>query len=104
MSHDFVKGMRRPGNNLFANSIVVLDARTGVYRRHFSLVPEDFHDWDVSGAPTLVRTRGGRSLMAATPKNGILAPPCGAAVPLCTPARSSTACSCRQSAASAQIA
>jgi alcohol dehydrogenase (cytochrome c) len=41
----------RSGDNLFTNSIVVLEARTGVYRRHFSLVPEDFHDWDVSGAP-----------------------------------------------------
>ena len=57
---DFVKGMR-PGRNLFANSVVVLDARTGAYRRHFELVPEDFHDWDVSAAPTLVRrARAGR--------------------------------------------
>lgn len=68
---DFVKEMR-PGANLFTNSVVVLDARTGAYRRHFSLVPEDFHDWDVSAAPTLVRTRGGRALMAAAPKDGIL--------------------------------
>lgn len=68
---DFVKSMR-PGDNLFTNSIVVLDARTGTYRRHFSLVPEDFHDWDVSGAPTLVRTRGGVSLVAAAPKDGLL--------------------------------
>jgi alcohol dehydrogenase (cytochrome c) len=62
----------RPGDNLFTNSVVVLDARTGVYRRHFSLVPEDFHDWDVSAAPTLVHTRGGRALMAAAPKDGLL--------------------------------
>ena len=68
---DFVKGMR-PGDNLFANSVVVLDARSGAYRRHFSLVPEDFHDWDVSAAPTLVATRGGRQLLAATPKDGML--------------------------------
>jgi PQQ-dependent dehydrogenase (methanol/ethanol family) len=68
---DFVKGMR-PGHNLFANSVVVLDARTGAYRRHFEVVPEDFHDWDVSAAPTLVRTRAGHSLLAATPKDGFL--------------------------------
>jgi alcohol dehydrogenase (cytochrome c) len=68
---DFVKSMR-PGENLFTNSIVVLDARTGTYRRHFSLVPEDFHDWDVSGAPTVTHTRGGHSLVAATPKDGFL--------------------------------
>lgn len=68
---DFVKSMR-PGENLFSNSVAVLDARTGAYRRHFSFVPEDFHDWDVSAAPALFHTRGGRSLLAVTPKNGVL--------------------------------
>lgn len=68
---DFVKSMR-PGRNLFANSVVVLDARTGEYKRHFELVPEDFHDWDVSAAPTLIRTKGGRALLAAAPKDGHL--------------------------------
>ena len=68
---DFSKNLR-PGHNLFANAIVVLDARTGEYRRHFEVVPEDFHDWDMSGAPTLVRTRGDRMLLAAAPKDGNL--------------------------------
>lgn len=68
---DFIKGMR-PGQNLFANSVVVLDARTGEYRRHFAVVPEDFHDWDMSATPTLVRTRGNRALLAAAPKDGNL--------------------------------
>ncbi len=62
----------RPGKNLFTNSVVVLDARTGQYRRHFEVVPEDFHDWDVSAAPTLVHTRSGRALLAAAPKDGNL--------------------------------
>ena len=62
----------RPGENLFANSVVVLDAKTGAYRRHFSLVPEDFHDWDVAAAPTLVTTRKGRRLLAAAAKDGQL--------------------------------
>jgi len=68
---DFVKGMR-PGHNLFANSVVVLDARTGAYRKHFEIAPEDFHDWDVSTAPALLRTRGGRALLASAPKDGLL--------------------------------
>jgi alcohol dehydrogenase (cytochrome c) len=68
---DFINSMR-PGDNLFANSVVVLDAKSGEYRRHFSLVPEDFHDWDVSSAPAVVTTRGGRQLLAATPKDGLL--------------------------------
>jgi alcohol dehydrogenase (cytochrome c) len=51
---------------------VVLDAKTGAYSRHFSVVPHDFHDWDVSAPPALVTTRGGRRLMAVTPKDGRL--------------------------------
>jgi alcohol dehydrogenase (cytochrome c) len=68
---DFIPGVR-PGDNLFSASVVVLDARTGRYVRHFSLVPEDFHDWDVSAAPSLVTTRAGRYLMAVAPKDGQL--------------------------------
>jgi len=68
---DFVISMR-PGTNLFTNSVVVLDAKTGAYSRHFSVVPHDFHDWDVSAAPALVTTRGGKRLMAVTPKDGHL--------------------------------
>ena len=68
---DFLKDLR-PGANLFTDSVVVLDAKTGVYRNHFSLVPEDFHDWDVAGAPTLITTKGGKRVMAVTPKDGQL--------------------------------
>ena len=70
-SPDFLKETR-PGANLFSDSIVVLEAKTGVYRNHFSLVPEDFHDWDVAGAPTLITTKAGHHIMAATPKDGQL--------------------------------
>jgi len=68
---DFNKGVR-PGKNLFAGSVVVLDAKTGAYKSHFSLVPQDFHDWDVSATPILVTTKGGKRLMAVTGKNGLL--------------------------------
>ncbi|MDB6159399.1 MAG: hypothetical protein JWO04_3105 [Gammaproteobacteria bacterium] len=68
---DFASAFR-PGGNLFANSIVELDAKTGAYRRHVQLVTRDFHDWDVSGAPVLFSSRGGKHLMAETPKDGQL--------------------------------
>jgi alcohol dehydrogenase (cytochrome c) len=68
---DFVKSMRK-GANLYAGSMVVLDAKTGAYRTHFSLVPEDFHDYDVSSAPSLFTTKTGREIMAVTPKDGFL--------------------------------
>jgi alcohol dehydrogenase (cytochrome c) len=68
---DFAASLR-PGTNLMTDSVVVLDARTGAYRAHYQLVPEDFHDWDVAAAPSLFTTPAGRRLLAATPKDGNL--------------------------------
>jgi alcohol dehydrogenase (cytochrome c) len=66
---DFAIGPR-DGENFYTDSIVMLDARTGAYKRHFKLVPRDWHDWDASAPPALIRTAGGKSLMAVTPKDG----------------------------------
>jgi glucose dehydrogenase len=68
---DFVKAAR-PGENLFASSIVVLDAKTGAYQRHFQLVKHDFHDWDVSSAPVLFLSNRGHRMLAEAPKDGHL--------------------------------
>jgi alcohol dehydrogenase (cytochrome c) len=68
---DFVKSSRE-GDNLFASSIVVLDAKTGAYRKHFQLVKRDFHDWDVSGAPLLFLSKAGHRMLAEAPKDGHL--------------------------------
>src|SRR5215471_4823871 len=46
----------REGSNLYSGSVVVLDAKTGAYKNHFKIVPKDWHDWDVSGAPAIIRT------------------------------------------------
>jgi alcohol dehydrogenase (cytochrome c) len=62
----------RPGANLYTNSILILDAKTGIYRGHYSLVPADFHDWDVAAAPVLATTKAGRRVVAAAPKDGLL--------------------------------
>ncbi len=62
----------RKGDNLYTGSVVVLDAATGAYKRHFKLVQRDWHDWDVASAPSLIRTAGGKELMAAAPKDGYL--------------------------------
>lgn len=62
----------RKGENLYTGSVVVLDARTGAYKRHFKLVPRDWHDWDVASAPSLIETAGGKKLMAEAPKDGFL--------------------------------
>jgi alcohol dehydrogenase (cytochrome c) len=62
----------RQGDNLFTGSVVVLDAKTGAYKQHFQLVPRDWHDWDVSNPPALIKTMGGKRLMAVSPKDGHL--------------------------------
>lgn len=68
---DFAKNLRK-GENQYAGSVIVLDAKTGAYKRHFSIVPEDFHDYDVSSAPALFTSKNGTDLMALTPKDGFL--------------------------------
>lgn len=68
---DFDIGARE-GENLFTDSVVVLDAKTGAYKNHFKIVPRDWHDWDVSNPPALIRTAGGKRLMAVSPKDGYL--------------------------------
>jgi len=68
---DFTNDVRT-GQNLYTNAILILDAKTGIYRHHYSVVPADFHDWDLAAAPVLVTTKGGRRLVAAAPKDGVL--------------------------------
>jgi alcohol dehydrogenase (cytochrome c) len=62
----------REGENLYTDSLVVLDAKTGDYKHHFKLVPKDWHDWDVSNPPALIQTTGGKQLVLVSPKNGHL--------------------------------
>jgi quinoprotein glucose dehydrogenase len=46
-------GGHRPGNNLYANSLLVLNAKTGKYVWHFQTVHHDLWDYDLASAPTL---------------------------------------------------
>jgi quinoprotein glucose dehydrogenase len=46
-------GGDRPGNNLFANSVVAVDAQTGKYRWHFQTVHHDIWDIDMPTAGAL---------------------------------------------------
>jgi alcohol dehydrogenase (cytochrome c) len=70
---DFMPKLR-DGRNLYANSLIALDARTGKFLDYVQIVPgqEDWHDWDVSATPALFRTRGGRALLAIAGKDGEL--------------------------------
>lgn len=50
-------GIDRPGDNLFANSIVALDARTGARKWHFQIVHHDLWDYDPPAMPNLFEMR-----------------------------------------------
>jgi quinoprotein glucose dehydrogenase len=63
-SVDFYGGARR-GQNLFANCVLALDARTGRRRWHFQTVHHDLWDRDLPCPPNLVTVRrGGRRIAA----------------------------------------
>ena len=58
-------GGDRPGENLFANSIVAVDALTGEYRWHFQTVHHDLWDTDMPNAGTLFEFDGGDETVPA---------------------------------------
>ncbi len=63
----------RPGDNLFSNSVVVLDARTGALKWWYQTVPNDGFDWDMSAAPVLYSTSNGSARVGVAGKEGMFA-------------------------------
>jgi quinoprotein glucose dehydrogenase len=60
-------GANRAGDNLFANCLLALDARTGKRLWHFQSVKHDVLDYDFPAAPNLVTvTRNGRKVAAVS--------------------------------------
>jgi quinoprotein glucose dehydrogenase len=58
-------GGNRPGDNLFADSLVALDVRTGTRKWHYQTVHHDLWDWDLACAPILFDMRvDGRTVKA----------------------------------------
>ena len=55
---DFYGGLRK-GTNLFANSVLALDATTGERKWHYQTVRHDIWDYDNPPAPILVTIRNG---------------------------------------------
>jgi quinoprotein glucose dehydrogenase len=46
-------GGHRPGNNLYAESLVAVDLKTGVRKWHFQFVHHPLWNWDMTSAPIL---------------------------------------------------
>ncbi|HMJ08696.1 MAG TPA: PQQ-binding-like beta-propeller repeat protein, partial [Pyrinomonadaceae bacterium] len=62
----------RPGTNLYTNSIVILDAKSGAFKEYYQLTLNDFHDWDISTPPAIIKTSGGRNLFVSVGKDGVV--------------------------------
>jgi PQQ-dependent dehydrogenase (methanol/ethanol family) len=64
-------GAMRPGDNLFTDSVVALDIKTGKLAWYVQQTPHDIHDWDTAAAPILYDVDG-RGYMAVGTKGGWL--------------------------------
>lgn len=63
-AYDFYGGDRK-GQNLFANSLVALDAATGKLLWHYQMVHHDIWDYDLPAQPNLLElVRGGKKIPA----------------------------------------
>ena len=56
-------GGDRPGNNLFANSLVALDIKTGKMRWQYQIIHHDIWDWDNPSAPILANLPNGKRVV-----------------------------------------
>ena len=66
-------GDERGGDNLYADSVLALDARNGALKWHYQFTPHDLHDWDAAETPMLVDAPFGgrdRKLLLQGNRNG----------------------------------
>jgi quinoprotein glucose dehydrogenase len=61
-------GGHRPGNNLFANSLVAVDIKTGKRKWHYQIIHHDIWDWDNPSAPVLADLPNGRKVVMQVTK------------------------------------
>ncbi|MGH2974661.1 MAG: PQQ-binding-like beta-propeller repeat protein [Solirubrobacterales bacterium] len=64
-------GSSRPGPNLYTDSLVKLNAKTGKLDWYNQVTPHDLYDWDFQGPPILTEA-GGKQLVVAAGKSGIV--------------------------------
>ncbi|HTI32445.1 MAG TPA: PQQ-binding-like beta-propeller repeat protein [Miltoncostaea sp.] len=50
---EYPNGTSRPGDNLYTNSLVVLDGKTGKIKWHWQALSHDLRDWDLHLGPIL---------------------------------------------------
>lgn len=68
-------GQSRPGSNLYTNSIIALNAKTGQMVWYYQFIPHDTHDYDVTHTSPVFQTEiDGKMepVVASTGKDGML--------------------------------
>lgn len=69
---DFI-GDHRPGDNLYSECVVALDADSGKLKWYFQFTPHDVHDWDAVEIPVLIDAQfqeQPRKLLVQANRNG----------------------------------
>ena len=64
-------GSSRPGPNLYSDSMVKMDAKTGKMDWYYQVTPHALYDWDFQNPPILVKA-GGRELVLGAGKSGFV--------------------------------
>lgn len=70
-TEEYPWGSSRPGPNLYTDSLVKLNAKTGKLEWYYQLTPHDLYDWDLQDPPILLN-EGGRQMVIAAGKSGIV--------------------------------
>lgn len=70
-TEEFPWGSSRPGPNLYTNSVVKLDERSGEIEWHYQQTPHGLYDWDFQNPPVLLDA-GGRELAIGSGKSGFV--------------------------------
>ena len=65
-------GTVRPGDNLYTESIVAIDARTGEYKWHYQEVPHDVWDFDATSPAVIVKLKNGKTAVAEAGKTAFV--------------------------------
>jgi outer membrane protein assembly factor BamB len=64
-------GSSRPGSNLYADSMVKLDEKSGKMHWYYQQTPHNIYDWDFQNSPVLVSV-GGREMAIGSGKSGVV--------------------------------
>jgi len=65
-------GTVRPGDNLYTESIVAIDATNGQYKWHYQEVPHDVWDLDATSPPVIVKLKNGTKAIAEAGKTAFV--------------------------------